>query len=153
MKISSDNLVSQLLFGSGSKSQSRGPLADGTEIAKLAQNSGGLKQAAISAFQSSPGIQPVTTPPEEIPDPSPSVPTSPDPVDTAPVDQQPDVEDDTTLKSLAARYVALYEKNSGNSLSDTEEQELIEDVAEFYSETDSRQGRLATLVNSLEQVA
>lgn len=52
------------------------------------------------------------------------------------------------MLSLAARYVAAYEKNSGTDLSDEDEQARIAEVARFYSEP-SRAGRLQTLVDAI----
>lgn len=158
MKVSSNNLISQLLFGDQSKKTSKGPIADGSEIAELAKNSGGLRQAAENAFGDAAQIQ-ITGPAEDINEtvdaaPVDEAPAEP-PVQSTPPEETEIVEedvDDSTLKALAARYVDLYEKNSGNDLSDLDEEpERVEDVADFYGGSKERIARLENLVKSLEQ--
>lgn len=65
----------------------------------------------------------------------------------APLETKP-VTEDKEAKTYAERYVALYEKNAGRTLTEEQRSAKIKEVAEFYS-TASRTGRLENLVNQL----
>ena len=72
----------------------------------------------------------------------PTQPTTP-PVSTLPKS--------TDIQGLAERYVTLYQKQSGHTLSTDEYKAKVEEVKEFYSEP-SRAGRLYTLVSAQEGI-
>ena len=57
----------------------------------------------------------------------------------------PDSEQDDDLRTLAERYVAQYEKESGTTLSEQDRLQKVQEVYDFYSEP-SRQGRLEQIV-------
>ncbi|MDC0357992.1 hypothetical protein OAO01_04180 [Oligoflexia bacterium] len=150
MKVTPDNLVAQLLFGNQSHgSRKGGPLVDGSKIAELAKSSGGLKKAAEAAASTDAAEVHISEPPHDpipITEPAPEAPVEETEV-AAPVEP---VSEDNSVQSLAERYVALYEKNSGNDLSSDEEQAKIQEVANFYGRDAGHQERLQTLVTSLE---
>jgi len=92
-------------------------------------------------------IQPVETPQTQPSTPTQTAPTSAasTPTETtAPTPTGSNV-NLTDIKSLATKYVQLFEEKSGISLSTEERTAKIEEVASFYS-APSRDGRLASLI-------
>ena len=90
-------------------------------------------------------------PPADITPPASTPPaTAPDkPVETAPVKPTTPGSDPQTY---AEKYVAIYEKNSGRTLTADQRAEKVQSVAAFYSDP-SRSNRLETLVNGLSSAA
>ncbi len=81
--------------------------------------------------QVDPTAPPVTSPPSTTPPPQ-SV-SSPAPKDSS-------------VRSLAEKYVDVYAQQSGKSLSSATRDALVTDVASFYGESGTRTERLRTLV-------
>jgi len=162
MKITPDNLISQLLFktqpnsprkggplADGSKfaelaNRKGGPLVDGSKVAEHAKSHGGMKKAAEAA------VEIHLDPPH---DPVPIEEPSSEPIPADETKATPEVTSesiDNSIQSLAERYVALYERNSGNDLSSEDEKVKVQEIADFYGQDAGHEERLQTLVTSLE---
>lgn len=85
--------------------------------------------------------QPVDTPP-------PPSPTPPSPPATTPTPQpvSSTLPTDSSVRSLAEKYVDVYAQQSGRTLSSATRDALVSDVASFYGENGSRTERLRSLV-------
>lgn len=71
---------------------------------------------------------------------------TPPPTETAPTQESAPASDQASaIDSLARKYVAQYEKNAGRSLTSSEREQRVQDVADFYSDP-SRAGRLDKVV-------
>lgn len=152
MKITSGNIISQLLFGTENNSRKKGgPIVDGSEIAALAKESGGLKAAAQKANEAEDSDAVAITIIE------PPVPVETTETEAAPIEESSSSEEvstasaDSEIMALAQRYVDLYEKNTGKDLpDDSEEQEMVKNVANFYGTNADRMNRLSNLVSAFD---
>lgn len=82
--------------------------------------------------------------PPVTPTPEAPVEAAPTPISTTPTDTKP-VSDPNSIKTLAQRYVAQYEKQGAKTLSDEERKNLVAEVESFYSDP-SQTGRLKAFV-------
>lgn len=114
------------------------PNAPGLENARTR----GRRRIQDEILNPNPPSEPVDVPSSPPGGTEPTPPVENTPVETAPVSE---VKPDSTLLSLAERYVDQYQEQGGRSLSTEERSSLVQNVYSFYSEPE-RSGRLEQIV-------